>query len=187
MATILQATSLKHFLQWKSYYTQVVLSVFPNGPINNKAVSYLIMAWDRECDRTLCGSMPVYFLQNTSSTRPQCVNVKQSYSIFQNLGTTFFFLSCLADATRHIAMSCLVLLCLVCPQINHSHTCLSLLLYVSSLASINGIEWGHMKRPRQIREVAIKTIALSLDVVVFAWPEIINRKWNMGLNTQHWL
>ena len=48
-----------------------------------------------------------------------------TYSIFQNQGTPF--LSCLGDATRRLAFSCFVLLCLVWPNINHSHACLWLL------------------------------------------------------------
>ena len=37
------------------------------------------------------------------------------------IGTSI--LSCLADAKRRIALLCLVLRCLVCPKINHFHTC----------------------------------------------------------------
>ena len=46
-------------------------------------------------------------------------------SICQNQGIPF--LSSLADATRRIALSCIVFLWLVWPKINHSHTCLWLL------------------------------------------------------------
>ena len=49
---------------------------------------------------------------------------------FSKPGTPF--LSCLAGATWRLVLSYLVLLCLVWPKINHSHTCFSIMMTSSN-------------------------------------------------------
>ena len=72
-------------------------------------------------------------------TRPQWV--KECQTGVANYSTILLqhcakpFLLCLADTSRRLALSCLVLPHLVWPQMNHSHTCLILLAKLA----VNGL------------------------------------------------